>query len=44
MELDPHYCDVAITRWQQMTGEPAVHVETGKTFDELRMQGLDRNE
>lgn len=24
MELDPHYCDVIINRWQELTGEPAV--------------------
>ena len=24
MELDPHYCDVIIARWEEMTGEEAV--------------------
>lgn len=24
MELDPHYCDVIISRWEQMTGQTAV--------------------
>lgn len=24
MELDPHYCDVIIYRWQEYTGEKAV--------------------
>lgn len=24
MELDPHYCDVIIARWEEMTGEKAV--------------------
>lgn len=24
MELDPHYCDVIITRWEELTGEKAV--------------------
>lgn len=23
MELDPHYCDVIITRWEQFTGRTA---------------------
>lgn len=33
MELDPKYCDVIITRWQDFTGEKAVHEETGEAFD-----------
>ena len=24
MELDPHYCDVIIQRWEDFTGEKAV--------------------
>ena len=24
MELDPHYCDVIIKRWEDMTGDTAV--------------------
>lgn len=24
MELDPHYCDVIITRWENLTGKKAV--------------------
>ena len=35
MELDAKYCDVIITRWQDFTGQQAVHEETGKTFDEV---------
>lgn len=27
MELDPHYCDVIIERWQNLTGETAVLVD-----------------
>ena len=23
MELDPHYCDVIITRWEKLTGKTA---------------------
>lgn len=32
MELDPIYVDAAILRWQNMTGEDAVHAVTGETF------------
>jgi DNA modification methylase len=35
MELDPKYCDVIIKRWQDFTGECAIHEETGKTYEEL---------
>jgi DNA modification methylase len=35
MELDPKYCDVIIKRWQDFTGQKAVHAESGKTFDEV---------
>jgi DNA modification methylase len=34
MELDPKYCDVIIKRWQDFTGQKAIHAETGKLFDE----------
>jgi DNA modification methylase len=35
IELDPHYVDAAVGRWQALTGQAAVHAETGQTFDEL---------
>ena len=34
MELDPHYCDVIINRWQDFTGKQATN-QDGKTFDEV---------
>jgi DNA modification methylase len=36
MELDPKYCDVIIKRWQDFTGQKAVHAETGEVFDASR--------
>lgn len=27
MELDEHYCDVIIDRWQKLTGKIAVKIE-----------------
>ncbi len=34
MELDPHYVDSAILRWQQMTGRDAIDAVTGQTYTE----------
>ena len=39
IELDPLYVDVIIRRWQALTGQPAVHAVSGKTFDET-MQNI----
>ena len=35
MELDPKYCDVIIKRWQDFTGKQAIHVDSGKTYQEM---------
>jgi DNA modification methylase len=35
MEIDPLYVDVAIRRWQRLTGDRAVHAVTKKYFDDL---------
>jgi DNA modification methylase len=35
IELDPLYIDLAIRRWQRLTGENAVLESTGERFDEL---------
>ncbi len=34
IEIDPHYCDVAIRHWQVRTGKFAVHIESGASFEE----------
>lgn len=39
MELDPHYCDTIIRRWQQLTGEKATHSKTKRTFEEQQKKG-----
>ena len=36
MELDEHYCDVIVNRWQNYTGKKAVLESNGKTYDELK--------
>jgi DNA modification methylase len=35
LELDPHYCDVIIRRWQTVTGKRAIHTASNLSFDEL---------
>jgi DNA modification methylase len=35
IELNPAYVDVAVKRWQDFTGQEAVHAETGKKFNEM---------
>lgn len=44
IELDPLYCDVAIHRWQDFTGESAIHADTGNTFNETLQSGGQNNE
>ena len=38
MELDPRYCDVIITRWQNFTGQTATLEATGQTFAALQAE------
>jgi DNA modification methylase len=33
-ELDPHYCDVILARWEKLTGRVAVKVESSNTTDD----------
>lgn len=36
IELDPVYCDVIVTRWQDLTGKQAVREKDGLKFDDLK--------
>ena len=36
MELDPKYCDVIVKRWEDFTGQKAIHAETGQPFAEVK--------
>jgi len=38
LELDPKYVDTAVRRWQKLTGEAAVHSDTGTPFDSTPAQ------
>ena len=35
IELDPRYVDVAVRRWQRLTGQAAVLIATGGTFESV---------
>jgi DNA modification methylase len=35
IELDRHYVDATIGRWQALTGKSAIQVESGQTFDDV---------
>jgi DNA modification methylase len=38
IEIDPLYVDVAVRRWQKLTGEKATHALSGEKFDEVAAQ------
>lgn len=40
IELDPQYVDVAVQRWQRITGKQAVLVSTGQTWEQARAERL----
>jgi DNA modification methylase len=35
IEIEPRYVDVAVRRWEKLTGKQATHAETGKTWREV---------
>ena len=41
IELDPRYVDVAVRRWQKATGEKALSLPSGFTFDECEQLAID---
>lgn len=38
IELDPHYVDVGIMRWQRVTGKQAILAANGQTWEQVRAQ------
>jgi DNA modification methylase len=38
LEIDPKYADIAVRRWQTVTGRDAIHAETAVIFDDLQKQ------
>ena len=41
IELDPAYVDVAIRRWQEMTGQEAVHATKNETWSQRRSEFME---
>ena len=35
LELEPHFVDVALRRWQAVSGRDAIHIASGRSFDEI---------
>ena len=44
LEIDPHYVDVAVRRWQTYTGKQAILSATGQTFEEVEEQRATAND
>lgn len=44
IEIEPRYVDVAIERWQRMTGQAAVLEADGRSFSEVRAQRQTRTD
>jgi DNA modification methylase len=42
IELDPHYVDVGVQRWEKWSGGVARHAATGLTFDQLKEKRLSK--
>lgn len=40
IEIDPHYCDVIVRRWQKYAGRTAVHAGSGLAFDDIAEKRL----
>lgn len=39
LDIEPHYVDATIRRWQAFTRRDAVHADSGRTFNELAERG-----
>jgi len=44
IELEPRYCDVIITRWQEFSGLEATEGSTGQSFQEVSRKRLEGSE
>lgn len=43
IEIDPAYVDLAVRRWQDFTGKPAMLLQTGQSFEDVRQERSESN-
>jgi len=44
LEIDPIYVDTIVRRWHSFTGDQAIEVSTGRSFDQLREERGEEND
>jgi DNA modification methylase len=44
IEIEPHYVDTIVRRWQVFSGQGAIHEASGRTFDEIQEEKNGRAE
>ncbi len=44
LELDPHYCDLIIRRFEEVYGFGAIHVDSDLSFERIRVERIEGNE
>ena len=40
LEIEPRFVDIAIRRWQAFTRKDAIHLDSGRGFDELTVDRI----
>jgi len=43
LEIDPHYLDTTVRRWEAYTGEQARHASSGRSFHEIEAEVRERD-
>lgn len=42
IDVDPHYVDMAVKRWQKGSGKQAILDRDGRTFDDIAANGREK--
>jgi hypothetical protein len=40
LELEPRFVDVALRRWQAVSGRDAIHIASARSFDEIALSSV----